>query len=67
MQGVQEPSDRPAAVGNTIHEMEKSLIFSTLQSVDGNRTRAATLLGISIRTLRNKLNEYSGKGQNSDT
>jgi DNA-binding protein Fis len=47
--------------------MEKNLIMSTLHSVDGNRTKAATLLGISIRTLRNKLNEYSEKGQISDT
>ncbi|HOW99070.1 MAG TPA: helix-turn-helix domain-containing protein, partial [Deltaproteobacteria bacterium] len=52
--------------GTTIHDMEKGLIMSTLQSVDGNRTRAATLLGISIRTLRNKLNEYSGNSQFSD-
>lgn len=52
--------------GTTIHEMEKRLIYSTLQKVDGNRTRAATLLGISIRTLRNKLNEYTRGGQFSD-
>ncbi|MFY9398780.1 MAG: sigma-54 dependent transcriptional regulator [Desulfomonilia bacterium] len=54
------------AVGTTIHDMEKKLIFSTLEHVNGNRTKAAALLGISIRTLRNKLNEYSGKGQFSD-
>ncbi|HPI92304.1 MAG TPA: sigma-54 dependent transcriptional regulator [Deltaproteobacteria bacterium] len=52
--------------GTTIHDMEKRLIYSTLQKVDGNRTKAATLLGISIRTLRNKLNEYTRGGQNSD-
>lgn len=52
--------------GTTIHEMERRLILSTLDDVSGNRTRAAELLGISIRTLRNKLNEYSGKGQISD-
>ncbi|HHO75131.1 MAG TPA: sigma-54-dependent Fis family transcriptional regulator [Deltaproteobacteria bacterium] len=55
-----------SAVGSTIHEMEKGLILSTLDHVDGNRTKAATLLGISIRTLRNKLNEYTEKGQFSD-
>jgi two-component system, NtrC family, response regulator AtoC len=53
-------------VGTTIHDMEKNLIFSTLHSVDGNRTKAASLLGISIRTLRNKLNEYSRGSQFSD-
>lgn len=42
----------------TVREMEKKLIFNTLNSVKGNRTHAANLLGISIRTLRNKLNEY---------
>jgi DNA-binding NtrC family response regulator len=42
----------------TIHEMERALIFQTLDEVSGNRTRAAEKLGISIRTLRNKLNEY---------
>lgn len=54
------------AMGSTIHDMEKNLILSTLKRVDGNRTKAATLLGISIRTLRNKLNEYTKGGQISD-
>jgi len=49
--------------GMTISEMERKLIISTLDSVDWNRTKAAGLLGISIRTLRNKLNEYKNKGQ----
>jgi two-component system response regulator FlrC len=55
-----------SSVGTTIHDMEKNLIISTLHSVDGNRTKAASLLGISIRTLRNKLNEYTGNSQFSD-
>ncbi len=59
------PEAAPAA-GTTIHAMEKNLIFSTLDRVDGNRTKAATMLGISIRTLRNKLNEYTSEGQFSD-
>ncbi len=58
-------SSVPAAQ-TTIHDMEKNLILTTLKKVDGNRTRAATLLGISIRTLRNKLHEYSNGGQISD-
>jgi len=45
-------------VGQTVAEMEKTLILDTLNHCLGNRTHAATILGISIRTLRNKLNEY---------
>lgn len=44
--------------GMTVKEMEKQLITQTLEEVKDNRTRAADLLGISIRTLRNKLKEY---------
>lgn len=42
----------------SIWEMERDLILRTLQSVSGNRTHAAKILDISIRTLRNKLREY---------
>jgi len=42
----------------TIYEMERELIMQTLEEVNGNKTRAAESLGISIRTLRNKLTEY---------
>jgi len=45
-----------------IHEMERRLIMKSLQETTGNRTRAAELLGISVRTLRNKLNEYKKEG-----
>jgi DNA-binding NtrC family response regulator len=44
--------------GATISEVEKELIMETLSHCSQNRTKAASLLGISIRTLRNKLNEY---------
>ncbi len=42
--------------------MERHLILDTLVSCHGNRTHAARILGISIRTLRNKLNEYVETG-----
>ncbi|MCH8313193.1 MAG: sigma-54-dependent Fis family transcriptional regulator [Nitrospinae bacterium] len=46
----------------TIHQMEKELILQTLEEQNGNKTRAAESLGISIRTLRNKLTEYQSSG-----
>jgi DNA-binding NtrC family response regulator len=51
-----------ALVGRTVAEVERDLILETLKHCLGNRTHAANILGISIRTLRNKLNEYSGDG-----
>jgi two-component system response regulator FlrC len=49
-------------VGQTVAAMEQQLILDTLGHCFGNRTHAATILGISIRTLRNKLKEYSEAG-----
>ncbi|HON09668.1 MAG TPA: sigma-54 dependent transcriptional regulator [Chitinispirillaceae bacterium] len=45
--------------GMTVAEMEKKLILETLEHCNQNRTKAAEMLGISIRTLLNKLNEYN--------
>ncbi len=45
-------------VGITLHELEKRLILETLQTHHRNRAKTATTLGISVRTLRNKLHEY---------
>lgn len=49
------------APGMSLSEVEKRLILQTLELTAQNRTRAAQMLGISIRTLRNKLNEYRGE------
>ena len=49
-------------VGRTVAEVERDLILETLRRCRGNRTRAATVLGISIRTLRNKLSDYAADG-----
>jgi len=49
-------------VGRTVAEVERDLIINTLEHCLGNRTHAANILGISIRTLRNKLKQYSEEG-----
>lgn len=49
-------------VGRTVAEVERDLILNTLNHYHGNRTHAANILGISIRTLRNKLNQYMDEG-----
>ncbi len=46
----------------TLQEVEKSLILRMLKEQNNNRTKTAELLGISVRTLRNKLNEYRKEG-----
>ena len=51
-----------ALVGQTVAAVEQQLIMGTLEHCLGNRTHAAVILGISIRTLRNKLKEYAAAG-----
>lgn len=69
--GQSSPPSRPAAtggtatgglVGRTVDSVEQELILDTLNYCLGNRTHAANILGISIRTLRNKLKQYSETG-----
>lgn len=59
----------PEALGGSViplHEMERIMIAKGLAQTSGNRTQAAELLGISVRTLRNKLNEYRSQGNPVD-
>ena len=61
------PGGAPAAsskplIGRTVDSVEKELIIDTLEHCLGNRTHAANILGISIRTLRNKLKIYQDEG-----
>lgn len=51
-------------IGRTIADVERDMILNTLDHCLGNRTHAANILGISIRTLRNKLNQYKDEGVN---
>jgi two-component system response regulator FlrC len=56
------PSNNEVRAGMTVEEAEKALILKTLEFTNQNRTHAAQMLGISIRTLRNKINIYSKQG-----
>jgi DNA-binding NtrC family response regulator len=51
-------------VGTTVNEAEKQLIIKTLESTMNNKTRAAEILGISTKTLQNKLKEYGRASSN---
>ncbi len=53
--------ETPLPMAGSLKEMEKKMIFHALDQTDGNRTHAADILGISVRTLRNKLHEYRQK------
>lgn len=53
-----EPTKEDALELNSLKEMEEKMIYKALDETQGNRTLAAKILGISVRTLRNKLNEY---------
>ena len=58
-----DPNLVPVRVGNTVDEAERMLILKTLDATAQNKTRAAEVLGVSLKTLHNKLKEYS---QNQD-
>ena len=51
-------ADLFAQIGTTVEEAEKGLILRTLEHTKNNKTRAAEILGISLKTLHNKLKEY---------
>jgi len=63
---VRTSADDPDAVrlgvGTTVEEAEKMLILKTLEATSNNKTRAAEILGISLKTLHNKLKEYVNAG-----
>jgi DNA-binding NtrC family response regulator len=52
----------PLLIGSTVGEIERELVLQTLARCDGNRTRAARVLGMSVRTLRNKIRQYTADG-----
>lgn len=62
IESIEEKANAENFSGLTLSEVEQRLILQTLQITEQNRTRAAEILGISIRTLRNKLNEYRQAG-----
>lgn len=58
-----EPSEVvPMLVGATVEEVERELMLQTLARCDGNRTHAARVLGVSVRTMRNKIKQYAADG-----
>lgn len=52
----------PLLIGSTVGEVERELVLQTLGRCGGNRTRAARVLGMSVRTLRNKIRQYVAEG-----
>jgi DNA-binding NtrC family response regulator len=59
---VQEANAVRLGVGTTVAEAERLLILKTLEATNNNKTRAAEMLGISLKTLHNKLKEYGAQG-----
>jgi DNA-binding NtrC family response regulator len=59
---AEDPDAVRLGVGTTVEEAEKLLILKTLEATSNNKTRAAEILGISLKTLHNKLKEYGNAG-----
>lgn len=64
--GDEKPINDKPIVDKSIADVEKELILNTLKKHNGNRTKTAEVLGITVRTLRNKLNEFKKEGINVD-
>jgi DNA-binding NtrC family response regulator len=62
-----DPDAIRLGVGTTVGEAEKMLILKTLESTSNNKTRAAEILGISLKTLHNKLKEYGNAPSEAET
>ena len=52
----------PMLIGSTVEAIERELVLQTLARCHGNRTHAARLLGLSVRTMRNKIRQYATDG-----
>lgn len=52
----------PLLIGATMNEVERELVLQTLTRCEGNRTHAARVLGLSVRTMRNKIRQYAADG-----
>src|SRR5947199_2093552 len=61
-----DPDAVRLGVGTTVGEAEKMLILKTLESTSNNKTKAAEILGISLKTLHNKLKEYGSNSTDAD-
>lgn len=59
---VRELAVLQVPVGTNLADVERWMIFATLQKCGGNKTRAAALLGVSLKTLYNRLNAYRAQG-----
>jgi DNA-binding NtrC family response regulator len=59
--GTGAPEQFPVRLGTTIEDVERELIMRTMEFAGGNKTRAAEILGITPKTLYNKLERYQGK------
>src|SRR5437868_12927098 len=64
---INDPDAVRLGVGTTVEEAEKMLILKTLESTHNNKTRAAEILGISLKTLHNKLKEYGSAAGDAAT
>ncbi len=59
---IEAPQSVSSFVGRPLHLVERDVIIGTLQLTGGNRTRTASMLGLSIRALRNKISLYTAQG-----